>query len=134
MSTHASITLILRDETKAQRILKSTLCDSDGIPYEIDLTEKDRLSIYCHFDGYPSGVGKTLLESYQDYDSVLKLVCCGNLSYLDKFDVLIENDAFYTQREDWDRNQPRGKERNEEYNYVFGLDNRWHMDGIAIAL
>lgn len=40
--------------------------------------------IYCHFDGYPSGVGATLLESYQDIEKVRKLIALGDISYLEK--------------------------------------------------
>lgn len=40
------------------------------------------LYIYCHFDGYPEGVGQTLLDHYKDYDKVLELVKLGGLSSL----------------------------------------------------
>ncbi len=38
--------------------------------------------IYCHFDGYPEGVGKTLISSYQDMDRVNELMKLGDLSSL----------------------------------------------------
>jgi len=38
--------------------------------------------IYCHFDGYPEGVGATLLESYGDTDKVEALLALGSLSIL----------------------------------------------------
>lgn len=38
--------------------------------------------IYSHWDGYPSGVGKTLLEHYQDADKVKQLIDLGNISSL----------------------------------------------------
>jgi hypothetical protein len=40
------------------------------------------LSIYCHFDGYPEGVGNTLKEHYQDPAKIQSLMVLGNLSAL----------------------------------------------------
>jgi hypothetical protein len=38
--------------------------------------------IYCHFDGYPTGVGKVLLEHYQDPGKVSALIALGDISSL----------------------------------------------------
>jgi len=40
-------------------------------------------SIYCHWDGYPSGVGKILLENYSDTSKINVLMKLGDLSSLD---------------------------------------------------
>lgn len=37
---------------------------------------------YCHFDGYPAGVGHTLLENYSDIDKSQELLSFGDMSYL----------------------------------------------------
>lgn len=39
---------------------------------------------YCHFDGYPSGVGMTLLTHYTDLEKVKALIALGGISSLDK--------------------------------------------------
>lgn len=39
-------------------------------------------SIYCHWDGYPEGVGKTLENSYTDPKEVEKLLELGDISSL----------------------------------------------------
>ena len=39
-------------------------------------------SIYCHFDGYPSGVGKTLMENYQAREKVEALISLGDISFI----------------------------------------------------
>lgn len=39
-------------------------------------------SIYCHWDGYPSGVGVTLAEHYKDEAKVRALMALGNISSL----------------------------------------------------
>ena len=37
---------------------------------------------YCHFDGYPKGVGHTLVENYSDIDRAKELLSFGDMSYL----------------------------------------------------
>lgn len=39
-------------------------------------------SIYCHYDGYPEGVGATLLAHYQDASRVSELLALGDLFVL----------------------------------------------------
>jgi len=39
-------------------------------------------SIYCHHDGYPEGVGKTLVENYQTEEKIRKLLALGDMSSL----------------------------------------------------
>lgn len=39
-------------------------------------------SIYCHFDGYPEGVGVTLLNDYTDVEKINKLLDLGDISCL----------------------------------------------------
>lgn len=37
---------------------------------------------YCHYDGYPEGVGSTLVQHYNTKDKVMELVSFGDMSYL----------------------------------------------------
>ena len=39
-------------------------------------------SVYCHSDGYVSGVGKMLVKDYQDDDKILNLIQRGDFSSL----------------------------------------------------
>ena len=41
-------------------------------------------SIYCHWDGYPSGVGKMLKENYSEKQKINALMKLGDISSLDK--------------------------------------------------
>lgn len=41
-------------------------------------------AIYCHFDGYPEGVGDTLKTHYTAPDKIAALIALGNLSSLDE--------------------------------------------------
>ena len=40
-------------------------------------------SIYCHWDGYPEGVGQTLADHYTDPTKIDQLLALGDLSILD---------------------------------------------------
>ena len=52
---------------------RSWICKTYGEPVKY---------IYCHWDGYPNGVGKTLREHYDDKDLVDKLLALGDISSL----------------------------------------------------
>jgi hypothetical protein len=39
-------------------------------------------SIYCHWDGYPTGVGQTLKDHYTTPEKVAQLIALGNISSL----------------------------------------------------
>lgn len=39
-------------------------------------------SIYCHWDGYPEGVGAILLEHYQNDEKIIELINLGSISSL----------------------------------------------------
>ena len=40
-------------------------------------------AVTCHYDGYPEGVGKTLLQHYAAADTVRALLALGDLSALE---------------------------------------------------
>jgi hypothetical protein len=44
--------------------------------------DKSVTHIYCHFDGYPDGVGQTLLDHYTDFRKIKELIALGDLSIL----------------------------------------------------
>jgi hypothetical protein len=39
-------------------------------------------AVYCHFDGYPDGVGYKLAQHYTDEDKIRALVASGSMSSL----------------------------------------------------
>ena len=47
-------------------------------------TDNGVRGIYCHFDGYPKGVGATLRESYTTAEAVSALIDLGDMSTLGK--------------------------------------------------
>lgn len=49
----------------------------------IALQYADKIAaIYCHFDGYPSGVGSDLKTYYTDFEKVESLILLGDISSL----------------------------------------------------
>lgn len=56
-------------------------------------------AIYCHFDGYPEGVGAMLVKYYSDPAKIRELLALGNLSSLGP--KIGEKHEFGTRREEW---------------------------------
>lgn len=87
------------------------------------LTEdKQVFFVYCHFDGYPSGVGTTLRENYDRPEDVFNLLSFGDISVLAP---TVEQSFFYGR----DRKEPGTEQQqitydefmseNIEYRYLF---------------
>ena len=90
--------------------------------------EKPFIGVYCHWDGYPSGVGASLKSFADTYERALNLVLGGSISN-------IEEDEFthYANRdgEVWSHIEPIqgdtaidvNSEVDEDYAYLFDEDN-----------
>ena len=84
------------------------------------------LQIYCHWDGYPEGVGQALQSGYNSYEEALALILGGDLSSLEP-----SYSCPYSlgQGEDAVRCAPSVLSEavlNEEYLYVFDYNtNQW---------
>jgi hypothetical protein len=52
-------------------------------------------AVYCHFDGYPSGVGTTLKDYYKTEDKIRTLISFGGMSCLKDN---VSDCEFYTKR------------------------------------
>lgn len=49
----------------------------------------DYLTIYHHWDSYPKdGVGETLIQRFNDYDSILNLLCGGDASTINRTEII----------------------------------------------
>jgi hypothetical protein len=53
-----------------------------GIVRDSNATKVVVESIYCHFDGYPEGVGQMLLDHWTDPERVEQLITLGDMSSL----------------------------------------------------
>lgn len=136
MATRSTICLVLKKDD----IGKSMKFDINKIPKglgyeknekveefcEVELT-KPILEIYHHWDGYPKGVGLTLVTYFNDYDTILNLLLGGDASTINP--PLISQ--YYTWDEDWKDVKPKGVDTavcSEEYVYKFE-DGVWTFKG-----
>ena len=105
-----------------------------NIAIEDPKTKKVKV-IYVHSDGYPYGVGKCLVDSYNHYDLAKQLFTEGDASYLG--DTFAEC-SFYGR--DWNRDEEPAKTYRDEWMYMYHMrgdihieyiylfkDNRWHV-------
>ena len=76
---------------------------------------------YCHYDGYPEGVGKILIDHYNNPDKIEALLNRGDMSSLEP---TIENTEFYDECEDNCCNIHMIPDRFQEYIYVYET-NKW---------
>jgi hypothetical protein len=83
-------------------------------------------SIYCHWDGYPSGVGQMLVEHYSRKEAE-QLMEVGDIRTLadtpDRCEDYKDAGRSYPNLESFLQNL--GK-RHEEYGYVLMEDDRWY--------
>ena len=86
-----------------------------NIAIEDPKTKKVKV-IYVHSDGYPYGVGKCLVDHYNNYDLAKELFQHGDASYLG--DTLDEC-SFYGR--DWDRKEDPAKTYRDEYMYMSSM-------------
>jgi hypothetical protein len=128
MATRSNIAIILKEEDKARVFaeLNERLEDA-GNRFRYGVDNGNVLQIYCHWDGYPEGVGEDLLRDFNSYDEALKLILEGDHS--------TPYEPYTGRGESWVSNRPdqRTEPRcEEEYLYVF-KDGKWKMpaeDGI----
>ncbi len=89
-------------------------------------------SIYCHWDGYPEGVGATLKEHYTNPEKVEALVALGDISVLG--DQLAVSDTVAYHRDCFEDYTPARVDMNiesfaksdfEAFGYVFTRNGEW---------
>lgn len=136
MATRSTICLVLKKEdigktmkfdlAKLPKDYAYELCKEVRKFHEVELT-KPILEIYHHWDGYPEGVGLTLLTYFNDYDTILNLLLGGDASSIN--DGVCQYYAW--RKEDWDRVKPKGVDTavcSEDYVYKFE-DGVWTFKG-----
>ena len=83
-----------------------------NIAIEDPKTKKVKV-IYVHSDGYPYGVGKCLVDNYNNRELAKLLFNHGDASYLGD---TIDECSFYAR--DWDREEDPAKEYRDEWMYM----------------
>lgn len=134
MATRSTISLKVSESDKGKvfhfdenKLPNNFTCENGCIDKVGDVKiEKDYLTIYHHWDGYPEGVGKTLVNNYDDYDTILNLLCGGDASSVNG-EVICQYCAW--RGEDWKSVKPKQLDKptlNEEYLYKFE-DGIWYF-------
>ena len=98
-------------------------------------------SIYCHFDGYPEGVGATLNEHYSNRQKLNMLINLGDISILGENVSTMDEHSFNNPKKGVTvaYHRDRGEELNparvdsslekfhvsEKYGYVYTLEGKW---------
>lgn len=126
MGTRSNIIVKVKKEDIGNRVLTH---EFKGGNFETKI-KKPYVGIYCHWDGYPDGVGAALVHNYNDYEKALKLISGGFASSVcsDKPDYYMAWDR----DERWKDNQPRQTDTPEvccgwtEYAYIFD-NGKWYV-------
>lgn len=76
----------------------------------VEIKEK-YLGIYCHWDGYPEGVGAALKEHFKTYEDVLNLILGGDCSVISDEYII----RYATRKnEEWKYLQPKQEATTKE--------------------
>ena len=97
-----------------------------NIAIEDPKTKKVKV-VYVHSDGYPYGVGKCLVDSYNHYDLAKELFNYGDASYLGD---TIGECSFYGR--DWDRDEEPAKTYRDEWMYMYHMRGDIHIEYIYL--
>jgi hypothetical protein len=100
----------------------------------VNLNSEITKIIYCHWDGYPSGVGQTLVENYSVPQAVDALMGLGDLSSLGN--APYECIAYHRdKKEPWGTVEPRevntselsevAKDYGVDYVYIYNNNFEW---------
>lgn len=148
MATRSNIRVVLKEEDRDREMYFDPMLignDSNG-QYKISLNEwgneqlsiaqslwehvnpagAEALRIYHHWDGYPEGVGETLINEYNTYEKALNLVLGGDCSTINR----AYSPYALRKSEDWDTIKPQLITEDcgisEEYDYMF-KDGEWFV-------
>ena len=91
MSTRSNIAIKLKEEDRNRDFIApdNSVFNPGGKAY---------LQIYCHFDGYPDGVGQDLLDEKFTYEEALNFIMLGDHSTV--------KEAYIFRGESWQQDKP----------------------------
>ena len=115
MSTSSNIAIKLKEEDRNKDFIAP-----DGSVFNPG--GKEYLQIYCHFDGYPDGVGQDLLEANFTYKEALNFIMLGDHSTV--------KEAYIYRGESCCQDSPDCMDEpqcHQEYLYCF-MDDDWYVE------
>ena len=127
MSTRSTIAVAINEQDKGRVItpnldvLGKRICTNFENPVFHNTTlEQGVISIYHHWDGYPEGVGETLVKEFNDYEKALNLMGFGDASTINGIDATFYNS--WREGEDWSFTQPKQYESEDAFENSFNGD------------
>ena len=96
MSTRSMIFVAVNPKDIGKLVIYEPAVNTAGIKFYEDqevkqwsiendiIANRKYISIYCHSDGYPEGIGRTLITFYNDYEKAFNLMGAGAIVYLEK--------------------------------------------------
>lgn len=115
MATRSNIAIRVKEEDFEK--VNNMIAEKGG-SYKVS-NENPYLQIYCHWDGYPDGVGADLRHDFNDYETALNMIIEGDHSTV--------YESYVSRGEDYISDQPKSVRMPyvaEEYLYTFEND-RW---------
>lgn len=134
MATRGTIMLAIPKEAKGKtynyiKSGKEKVCFNYPTPSVTIPEEAEYVSVYHHFDSYPTGLGKEILEDFagKDFDYIMEhLIAGGELS-----STYIPYHAW--RNDDWEYAKPKFSDEpfpiSEEYQYFRDTDGKWFVRG-----
>ena len=141
MATRSFIGVVVNPQDKGKAIepslellgkeIETTLENPEFHTTTID-ESTEVIRIYHHWDGYPSGVGRTLFEEFNSYEKAINLIAFGDASTINGTDAVFYNS--WREGEDWKHTKPRQytseqayeESCDEDYAYLF-KDGKWYV-------
>ena len=141
MATRSFIGVVVNPQDKGKAIepslellgkeIETTLENPEFHTTTID-ESTEVIRIYHHWDGYPSGVGRTLFEEFNSYEKAINLIAFGDASTINGTDAVFYNS--WREGEDWKHTKPRQYTSeqayedscDEDYAYLF-KDGKWYV-------
>lgn len=137
MSTRCNIAIVLKESDRNRKLNLLEYAKETGFDLENRLVNESSieetfenkyvvsdgvLQIYCHYDGYPEGVGAELLNNFNSYEEALALILAGDTSYLEK-----GKSAAYAFRESYEDDKPMRIDEPTKFNdYLYTWkDGEW---------
>ena len=141
MATRSFIGVVVNPQDKGKAIepslellgkdIETTLENPEFHTTTID-ESTEVIRIYHHWDGYPSGVGRTLFEEFNSYEKAINLIAFGDASTINGTYARFYNS--WRKGEDWKHTKPRQYTSeqsyedscDEDYAYLF-KDGKWYV-------
>ena len=136
MATRSHIVVKIKEEDKGKTVHFNPSLIPLACTYPNDyldklqdvVLDKNYICIYHHWDGYPDGLGRTLVGIFNDYDTILNLLLAGDASSINGKEIL--QYCTFRENEEWEHTKPTLYDEcpSCKENYIYLFDNgKWQF-------